>query len=138
MLGDLTTTVFALGIHQPAADSDTPFFLAEIRKRAMVAAYALDKDLATCLGRPPRICWRYCNIQFPLDIDYDELVAEPAIREAALQHLDAAGWNKDGRLDKGARARGVLIASLLRESVLEVSLSHELDGLEERVLYVSS
>ncbi|RAH75009.1 putative chromatin structure remodeling complex protein RSC3 [Aspergillus aculeatinus CBS 121060] len=136
MLGDLTTTVFALGIHQSAEDSETPFFLGEIRKRAMVAAYALDKDLATCLGRPPRICWRYCNIQFPLDIDYDELVAEPAVREAALQHLDAAGWNKDGRLDKGARARGVLIASLLRESVLEVSLSHELDGLEERVLEV--
>ncbi|RAH86862.1 hypothetical protein BO86DRAFT_351993 [Aspergillus japonicus CBS 114.51] len=136
MLGDLTTMVFALGLHQPAADSDIPFFLGEIRKRAMVAAYALDKDIATCLGRPPRICWRYCNIQFPLDLSFEEVVAEPLVREAALQQLDAAGWNKDGRLDKGARGRGVLIVSLFRESVLEVSLSHELDGLENRVLEV--
>ncbi|RAL12420.1 putative chromatin structure remodeling complex protein RSC3 [Aspergillus homomorphus CBS 101889] len=136
MLGDLTTLVFALGLHQPAADSDIPFFLSEMRKRVMVAAYALDKDIATCLGRPPRICWRYCNIQFPLDISYDELVAEPQVRDAAIQCLDAAGWNVEGRLDKGARARGCLISSLFRESVLEVSLSHELDGLEERVLEV--
>ncbi|PYI18658.1 hypothetical protein BO99DRAFT_423041 [Aspergillus violaceofuscus CBS 115571] len=136
MLGDLTTTVFALGLHQPAAANDVPFFLEEIRKRAMVAAYALDKDIATCLGRPPRICWRYCNIQFPLDISYDEVVAEPVVREAALQRLDAAGWNIDGRIDKGVRGRGALIVSLFRESVLEVSLSHELGGLEERVLEV--
>ncbi|PYH45965.1 putative chromatin structure remodeling complex protein RSC3 [Aspergillus saccharolyticus JOP 1030-1] len=136
MLGEVTTLVFALGLHQPSADGDIPFFLGEIRKRCMVAAYALDKDIATCLGRPPRICWRYCNIQFPLDISYDELVAEPEVREAALQRLDATGWNIDGRLDKGSRVRGSLIASLFRESVLEVSLSHELDGLEQRVLEV--
>ncbi|PYI04630.1 chromatin structure remodeling complex protein RSC3 [Aspergillus sclerotiicarbonarius CBS 121057] len=133
MLGEITTTVFALGLHQPVVDTKTPFFLTEIRKRTMVGAYAIDKELATFLGRPPRICWRYCNIQYPLDLNYDEIVAEPEVRDAALQRLDSTGWNIDGRLDKGARARGSLIASIDQENALEVSLSNQLDGLEERV-----
>ncbi|PWY88198.1 chromatin structure remodeling complex protein RSC3 [Aspergillus heteromorphus CBS 117.55] len=133
MLGEITTTVFALGLHQPDTDSKTPFFLSEIRKRTMVGAYALDKDIATFLGRPPRICWRYCNIQYPLDMSYEEIVAEPAIRDRAIQRLDAAGWNRDGHSNKGARARGVLIATIHQENVLEVSLSNQLDGLEERI-----
>ncbi|RAK98482.1 putative chromatin structure remodeling complex protein RSC3 [Aspergillus ibericus CBS 121593] len=133
MLGEITTTVFALGLHQPEADSTTPFFLTEIRKRTMVGAYSIDKEFATFLGRPPRICWRYCNIQYPLDMTYDEIVAEPEARDAALQRLDSAGWNLDGRLDKGAKARGCLMASIDQENVLEVSLSNQLEGLEERV-----
>ena len=133
MLGEVTTTVFALGLHQPVTDTKTPFFLAEIRKRTMVAAYSIDKEFATFLGRPPRICWRYCNIQYPLDMTYDEIVAEPDARDAAIQRLDSAGWNIDGRLDKGVRARASLIASIDQENVLEVSLSNQLDGLEEKV-----
>ncbi|PYH99847.1 chromatin structure remodeling complex protein RSC3 [Aspergillus ellipticus CBS 707.79] len=132
-LGDITTTVFALGLHQPDTDSKIPFFLSEIRKRTMVGAYALDKDIATFLGRPPRICWRYCNIPYPLDMSYEEIVAEPAIRDMAMQRLDSNGWNIDGSLNKGARARGNLIVNINRENVLEVSLSHRNDRLEERI-----
>ncbi|PWY75260.1 hypothetical protein BO94DRAFT_538582 [Aspergillus sclerotioniger CBS 115572] len=133
MLGEITTTVFALGLHQPGTDTKTPFFLSEVRKRTMVGAYAIDKELATFLGRPPRICWRYCNIQYPLDMTYDEIVAEPEVREAATQRLDSAGWNIDGSLDKGVRVRANLIASIDQENVLEVSLSNQVDGLEEKV-----
>ncbi|GLA42418.1 hypothetical protein AnigIFM63309_010952 [Aspergillus niger] len=133
MLGDITTTVFALGLHQPDTDNTAPFFLKEIRKRTMVGAYALDKELATFLGRPPRICWRYCNIQYPLDMSYEEIVAEPAIRDAAIARLDPEGWNIDGCIDKGAKARARLAASIDEENALEISLSNRLDGLEEKV-----
>ncbi|OJJ73079.1 hypothetical protein ASPBRDRAFT_40711 [Aspergillus brasiliensis CBS 101740] len=133
MLGDITTTVFALGLHQPDTDSTAPFFLKEVRKRTMVGAYALDKEIATFLGRPPRICWRYCNIQYPLDMSYDEIVAEPAIRDAAIARLDPEGWNIDGRIDKGAMARARLAASIDQENALEISLNNSLDGLEKKV-----
>lgn len=99
----------------------------------MVGAYALDKELATFLGRPPRICWRYCNIQYPLDMSYEEIVAEPAIRDAAIARLDPEGWNIDGCIDKGAKARARLAASIDEENALEISLSNRLDGLEEKV-----
>ncbi|GLA66540.1 hypothetical protein AtubIFM54640_009118 [Aspergillus tubingensis] len=133
MLGDITTTVFALGLHQPDTDTTAPFFLKETRKRTMVGAYAFDKELATFLGRPPRICWRYCNIQYPLDMSHEEIVAEPAIRDAAIARLDPEGWNIDGRIDKGANARAGLAASIDKENALEISLSNRLDGLEEKV-----
>jgi chromatin structure-remodeling complex subunit RSC3/30 len=117
-------------------DERTPFFLSEIRSRTMVAAYSMDKELATFLGRPPRICRQYCDIQFPLDISWEDLVADDSARDAAIQQLDPDGWNVQGDLDKGARPRVTLLASILREMILEFSLSREVDNLWDRVKFV--
>jgi chromatin structure-remodeling complex subunit RSC3/30 len=100
----------------------------------MVAAFALDKLLATFLGRPPLISWRYCNILMPLDLSMEEIVAEPIIRDAAIALLDENnGWNREGSLVKGAWARIALITSVLREKVLEMSLSWQNENLNQRV-----
>ncbi|CAG8122121.1 unnamed protein product [Penicillium olsonii] len=132
-LGELSTTVFALGLHQDSS-KNAPFFLAELRKRTMVAAFTVDKVLATFLGRPPLIGWRYCNIQMPLDLSMDEIFAEPSVRDAALARLDeTTGWNKEGTLKKGVWARTALITSVIREKVLELSLSTQTENLSDRV-----
>ncbi|CAG8230804.1 unnamed protein product [Penicillium salamii] len=132
-LGELSTTVFALGLHQDSS-TNAPFFLAELRKRTMVAAFAVDKVLATFLGRPPLISWRYCNIPMPLDLSLEEVFAEPNVRDAAIARLDGAtGWNQAGTLKKGPWARTALITSILREKVLELSLSWQTENLSERV-----
>lgn len=75
-------------------DHQSPFFLVEIRKRVLASAYAIDKKLALTLGRPPRICSRYCLIQLLLDISYEDIMAQPSEIDRAFQKLDANGWNK--------------------------------------------
>ncbi|OQE12665.1 hypothetical protein PENVUL_c001G03220 [Penicillium vulpinum] len=124
-LGDLSTIVYAFGLHQSDEDIEEklPFFLVEIRKRVMVCAYAIDKELATSLGRPPRICSRYCVIPLPLDISYEKMILSRSEGEEAVQNLDANGWNTEGNLTIGVRLRIVLLTSLLRENILELSLS---------------
>ncbi|KAL4736280.1 hypothetical protein BDV11DRAFT_207759 [Aspergillus similis] len=133
--GEVVSLVFALGLHQQKMDERTPFFLSEMRSRTMVAAYSMDKELATFLGRPPRICRQYCDIQFPLDISWEDLVANDPTRDAAIQQLDSDGWNVQGDLDKGARPRVTLLTSILREMILEFSLSREVDNLWDRVKF---
>ena len=124
-LGDLSTIVYAFGLHQSGEDIEDnfPFFLVEIRKRVMVCAYAIDKELAISLGRPPRICSRYCSIPLPFDISYETMVLPRSEGEKKMQNLDAHGWNTERDLTVGVRLRVVLLTSLLRESILELSLS---------------
>ncbi|PLN80641.1 putative Zn(II)2Cys6 transcription factor [Aspergillus taichungensis] len=131
--GEVVSLVFALGLHQQTANERTPFFLSEIRSRTMVAAYSMDKELATFLGRPPRICQQYCDLRFPLDISWEDLVADASIRETAIQQLNPDGWNMQGDPDKGARPRLTLLASILREMILELSLSRDVENLWNRV-----
>ncbi|KAJ5767053.1 uncharacterized protein N7511_004669 [Penicillium nucicola] len=123
-LGDLSTTVYALCLHQSGGylEERFPFFLVEIRKRVMVCAYAIDKELATSLGRPPRICSRYCAIPLPLDISYETMVLPRCEAKKALQNLNENGWNTEGKLTVGVRLRVIKLISLLRESILELSL----------------
>lgn len=118
-LGDLSTIVYAFGLHQSGEDikENFPFFLVKIRKRVMVCAYAIDKELAISLGRPPRICSRYCCIPLPLDISYDKMIIPQSEGEKEMQNLDAHGWNTEGGLTVGVRLRVVLLTSLLRESI---------------------
>ena len=136
--GEVVSLVFALGLHQQTADERIPFFLSEVRSRTMVAVYSMDKELATFLGRPPRICRQYCDLRFPLDIGWEDLLADASIREAAIQQLDPDGWNMQGDPDKGARPRLTLLASILREMILELSLSRDVDNLWDRVEFVHS
>ncbi|KAJ5603347.1 hypothetical protein N7537_006303 [Penicillium hordei] len=137
-LGDLSTIVYAFGLHQSCEDIETfPFFLVEIRKRVMVCAYAIDKELATSLGRPPRICSRYCVIPLPLDISYEKMVLSHSEGEKAPQNLDANGWNTEGNLTVGVRLRVVLLTSLLRENILELSLSPTTQHILPRGEFVS-
>ncbi|EED22275.1 chromatin structure remodeling complex protein RSC3, putative [Talaromyces stipitatus ATCC 10500] len=134
-LGDLSTITYAIGLHRPSSNLEEkcPFFLAEIRKRVLACAYSLDKELATTLGLPPRICSRYCCIELPLDLSYEEIIATPSEVEQALQSLDPNGWNIKGSLTLEVRLRIALLTSFMRENILELSMSHQTDDLLDRV-----
>lgn len=104
----------------------------------MIGAYGLDKELATFLGRPPLIGWRYCDVQCPLDLDSDEVVADPETRDAAIARLEQNnGWNPARSPRAGALARGILSTSVIREQVLELSFCRVTNDLREKVEYVS-
>jgi chromatin structure-remodeling complex subunit RSC3/30 len=132
-VGDLTTILFALGYHQLAPDDNAPFFLTELRKRAMVSAYVADKELAIFLGRPPRICGQYCDLTPPLDLKYNEIVADAEERDAALAELNEIGQSCEGFLTNGALGRLALRFGTHMENILELSLNRWADNIVERM-----
>ncbi|KAJ6015273.1 hypothetical protein N7540_009864 [Penicillium herquei] len=132
-LGDLSTIVFSLGFNQPSPDPYTPFWLSETRKRLMGHAFSSDKQLATFLGRPPRISWRFCNISLPLDLEFKDIIAEPEVRDLAISRLDANGWNEIENDRQAVWLRVSLIMGPVRESILELSLNHQVEDLPARV-----
>ncbi|PYH47009.1 putative C6 transcription factor [Aspergillus saccharolyticus JOP 1030-1] len=136
-LAELATVAFTLGSNQSEKDTRTPFFVVELRKRLVAGAYSIDKQLATSLGRPPQISWRYYDVQFPLDLSYDEILAEPKVREAAISKLDKTGWNTQGVVGKSAWLRIALLIGSTREQILELSLSRRIDDLARKVQEVS-
>ncbi|KAL4962719.1 putative chromatin structure remodeling complex protein RSC3 [Aspergillus stella-maris] len=134
-LGDLSTIVYALGLHQPKEDPDesSPFWLPEIRKRTMACAYAIDKQLATSLGRPPRISSRYCHLPLPLDITYDDILAKTTNENQQNLKTDAEGWNTEGKFTVGVKIRVALLASMLQENILELSFCPDIQSLSAHV-----
>ncbi|PWY91164.1 hypothetical protein BO70DRAFT_392808 [Aspergillus heteromorphus CBS 117.55] len=133
-LGEASTLALALGLHQPdPEDRSAPFFLIELRRRTMTAGYIIDKELAMILGRPPRISRRHCDLQLPLDLSYAEMTADRQTRDLACSKLDAHGWNTEGLLSKGIRPRVGQLIAMLRENVLEVTLSRQMDTLPHQI-----
>ncbi|PYH92809.1 hypothetical protein BO71DRAFT_442182 [Aspergillus ellipticus CBS 707.79] len=132
-LGDLSTIIFTLGLNQPDSDSDAPFWLSEMRKRLMGGSISCDKQLATFLGRPPRISSRFCNTTLPLDLSFEEMVAEPSIRDKAIGKLDANGWNTEKSITKAVWSRIPLLMGHVREDILELSLNNQIEDLPRKV-----
>jgi chromatin structure-remodeling complex subunit RSC3/30 len=128
--------IFALGLHRPKPnDSSVPLFLAEIRKRVMTGAFLLDKQLATLLGRPPRITWQYCDLQMPLDLPYDDifLASDAKDEESLMKRIGPDGWNIEGQFNSGSQARLYLIFAIMREKILALSLSPHLDDMARKI-----
>jgi len=122
-VGDLSTAIFALGLHQDLQPSSQhPFWLVEMRRRGLALAYAVDKALCTFVGRPPRISRRYCSIRIPLDLTFDELALEDAALEEVLSRIDVNGWYTGDGHRKSSYVRCFVMINLIREDILELSL----------------
>lgn len=126
-----------MGYHQLDAGEHLPFFLVEGRKRLMVLAYACDKELATFLGCPPLIAYRFCRFQLPLDLKPAEIIAGPTIREAAISKLDAKGWNTKEPIKETMWSRVALLLGHVRELVLELHLDCQDLDIWQRAEYAS-
>lgn len=123
-LGDLCTAVTATGLHrEPKVPLGIPRFLSECRKRTFAAAYRIDKGISTFLGRPPRLCLRYCSHQIPLDLDDGQLMEDGINFDLALASMDQNGWNIDKSIRPSAWIRLRFIMATFREEILEMSLS---------------
>ncbi|KAL5361377.1 putative fungal-specific transcription factor [Aspergillus floccosus] len=85
--GEMVSCIHAMGIHRSdPPESSVPFFLSEARKRVFAASYRADKNIATFLGRPPRLPYHYCDVGLPLDID-DESTFNGGLRPATVIRL---------------------------------------------------
>jgi hypothetical protein len=134
-LGDLSTVIFARGLHTIRENSSERFWLTEMRRRGVACAYGLDKTLSTFVGRPPRISRRYCNVHVPLDLEPDELALEGLELDEARAKLDSEGWNTSPRGPKDRFTSYDRIrcrAAMLREDVLELCLGPPQDKLREK------
>ncbi|KAL5381318.1 hypothetical protein DPSP01_007309 [Paraphaeosphaeria sporulosa] len=123
--GILATAMIFFNLHQEIkVDDNTPFFIAELRKRLFVCAYENDKYSAIYNGRPPRLTRSYCMLQSPLDLTDEQLMSEGPDLELALHSLDDEGWNSSARIQRSTFARLFMPNSLLAEEILEVSLGN--------------
>lgn len=128
-LGELSTDIFALGLHRDTESSKKmPEFLLESRRRQFAAAYQLDKSIATFLGRPPRIPFRYADCRMPLDISDEALATDGTSLDYLPEELDSNGWNVRGLFQRSSWMRVRFIISTFRDEVLEVSLQSVTPG----------
>ncbi|KAJ5555325.1 hypothetical protein N7461_003795 [Penicillium sp. DV-2018c] len=130
-LGELSTDIFALGLHRDIKTSnDLPEFLLESRRRQFAAAYQLDKSIATFLGRPPRIPWRYADCRMPLDISDEALATDGMTLNYSPNDIDENGWSVHGVVQRSSWIRVRFIISTFRDEILEVSLQSVTPQLE--------
>ncbi|KAF2464247.1 uncharacterized protein BDR25DRAFT_97671 [Lindgomyces ingoldianus] len=121
--GYLATALVAFGLHQEIkVDENTPFFMAELRKRLFVSCYENDKFSASFVGRPPRLTRQYCRIQLPLDLSDAQTMSDGLDLDNALSNLDANGWNQRGAIHHCTFARIFASNALITEEILEISL----------------
>lgn len=134
-LGDLSTAVYELGLHQDPGpeEHNTPFFLKELRKRCFGTAYCADKAIGTFLGRPPLISRQYSCQILPVDLDTSAIMSSPEELAVHLADLDEDGWNRKGHFVRATFLRVRMTISYIREDVLLLSLGTGISDLESRV-----
>ncbi|OGM40976.1 fungal specific transcription factor [Aspergillus bombycis] len=137
--GDLISCIHAMGLHRPhPPDSSIPFFLSQTRKRVFAASYRTDKNLATFLGRPPRLPYHYCDVELPLDLDDHSLILDRLSLDKAVRQLTPDGW---GAFSGGLRPATVIrlryMIARLREQVMELSLGRASVGSREHELQIT-
>ncbi|ROV93166.1 hypothetical protein VMCG_08741 [Cytospora schulzeri] len=123
--GEAHSAVIAMGLHQGIkADKDVPFFLAELRKRSFMCAYYQEISIASFLGRPPRLSYRYCTIDPPLDLTEKQLLQTGPELAATLATLDENGYNTAGVFQNATWRRSYAHCAMRREDVVDLSLQH--------------
>ncbi|KAK4622288.1 hypothetical protein CLAFUW4_06481 [Fulvia fulva] len=129
-------TAVLMGLHlEIKMDAHTPFFLYELRLRLFNVIYSMDKFLATFLGRPPHISYRYSVVQVPHDLSDEQVCMDPADRQAALdRHVNT--WTVTGRPHRATWRKAWSIRHLLREDVLEIVIGPHIMDLQARCDYV--
>ncbi|KUL87943.1 hypothetical protein ZTR_03986 [Talaromyces verruculosus] len=123
-LSDLAATVYASGLHKVdgPADENCPFFLKQLRRNCFAAAFFTDKCVATFVGRPPLINYRYCSLALPYDVDDDVLFSGGDVEQEVLLRVDVNGWDKNGVARRPGVNRIRLQLSICREEILELAL----------------
>ncbi|EAW09788.1 putative C6 transcription factor [Aspergillus clavatus NRRL 1] len=122
-LGDLSATIYAAGLHQENVQADDcPYFLRQWRRLCFASAFYADKSLATFVGRPPLINYRYCTLTPPLDVSHEILIAGGSTLTQAIAELDKAGWHVYGSTHAVTLVRLRFLLAIFREQALELAL----------------
>ncbi|KAH8689026.1 hypothetical protein BGW36DRAFT_76206 [Talaromyces proteolyticus] len=122
-LGDLSTNIFALGAHREIKPSSgVPPFMIQLRKRLFSASYQLDKNVATSLGRPPRVSSRHSDCRIPLCIKDELFGATSEVFERGCEAVDENGWSPQPIFQPSAWIRLRYVNATFREEILEMSV----------------
>lgn len=128
-LGELSTDIFALGIHRDSKSSnELPEYLLESRRRLFAAAFQLDKTIATFLGRPPRIPLRYADSRLPLDLPDNAFASDNETSRYLASQLDENGWHLERPFQRTSWIRTRYILSQFRDEILELSMQKVTPG----------
>lgn len=116
--------MYAAGLHKTdgPADDNCPFFLKQVRRCCFAAAFCIDKCVATFVGRPALINYRYCSLTPPLDLDDNLIFSGGDKLDAALSELDENGWHKYGKRQRSSLNRIRYLLAIHREQILELAL----------------
>ncbi|KAI0123963.1 hypothetical protein BJ170DRAFT_67921 [Xylariales sp. AK1849] len=121
--GEYQSAIVAMGLHQDIKANDkVPFFLAELRKRARAAAYCQEVGVSSFLGRPPRLSYRHCNLEPPLDITDKRLVLDRHLLDPIVASLGAFGFDTAGQMSRTTFTRSWLGFAPRREDILDLAL----------------
>lgn len=139
LMGDISSVIGALGFHRATNDDPLqPYYLQELRKRAMVSAHEHDKGQATFVGRPPRLNRNYIGPGLPLDLPDHVVIGTPEAFAAAAANLDKDGWSTDGTVHAITRSRAMLPLVRVREEALELSLGSQAINIESQARYAET
>ncbi|KAI7540078.1 hypothetical protein KC331_g9375 [Hortaea werneckii] len=135
--GEMLDAVIATGLHQGnSVNAETPFWLAELRKKIFVSAYGRDKQTATFLGRPPRLSYRYCKMEEPLDVPDQMLFVEGIEPADILARVDDNGWNTNQILTATTWKRVWFQHCRIREDILELALGSDDGDISSRAAQI--
>ncbi|EGP85337.1 uncharacterized protein MYCGRDRAFT_110483 [Zymoseptoria tritici IPO323] len=119
------------GIHlEKRVDVHTPFFLCELRIRLFLICFSMDKFLATFMGRPPHLSYRYSVLQQPHELSDDELCSHEADLQAALVKSDV-GVLKSGPPTRMTWRRIQWQRPVIREDILEIAIGTKYQNLHD-------
>ncbi|KAJ5619234.1 hypothetical protein N7510_003218 [Penicillium lagena] len=139
LMGDLSSAIAALGFHKGFKGGEPgPPYLVELRKRVIALAHERDKELATFVGRPPRLNRRYYAVDLPLDLPDSIIIGPVEHFEAARLKLDENGWSGDVMVNPVSRLRAILLLSMIREEVLELSLGPSMPNIAQQARQILS
>ncbi|KAK4497697.1 hypothetical protein PRZ48_010350 [Zasmidium cellare] len=131
-LGDMATYIYEFGIQRESLlTRNTPFFLAECRRKLFAAAYQFDKFISALLDRPPRILRRFSDVKRPLDLTDDELLVSQS-EDQARMNLSPDGWSDKTRYIPATWHRLRYMLGSFREEILEYN--YRLPGPETEAL----
>lgn len=125
-LGDVISSIYALGLHQQASTDNNSFppFLLELRRLTFALTYSADKNVSIFLGRPPRIHLKYCKLILPRS---DGQIVEPWMTT----------WPQDMPFDYVADIRWGALCGILKEDIMELSSMDGVDDNHPKVRYVT-
>ncbi|KAG0155289.1 Fungal transcriptional regulatory protein, N-terminal [Penicillium digitatum] len=128
-LGDVVSSMFALGYHENVEKTKPPIpaFLSELRKTAWATTYSADKNVAIFLGRPPRMSKRFCHFQVPLTPTSSDQAWDTSHVED-----EVVRWNKETPICYRSSIRWATLCSALKEDVLELLRSKQRENFNRK------
>jgi hypothetical protein len=111
-MGDVISSVLALGYHELPAINIAPFLL-RLRQRLFARTYSADKQTAVFLGRPPRLSKRFCTFQIPFQ-------EHMAVFDSHMPGGSGDVWLPDAPLNQTAMTCWYALSAALQEETVEL------------------